>query len=140
MPVRLDTFTTTFDAFPSNIPTFSPATCRWGNISPAKCRWGKVDGMSSERIDRYPLAWIHLCSWNDSAFVSASLGVGVGHSEVDVFLPLIIRVYSSGLPRLIDPNHKLHVSGGLDPMLPLQGLHCWCYMIFQTEPELYPSI
>ncbi|GKD59874.1 hypothetical protein Tco_1297383, partial [Tanacetum coccineum] len=27
--------TTTFDAFPSNIPTFSPATCRWGNISPA---------------------------------------------------------------------------------------------------------
>ncbi|GKF68488.1 hypothetical protein Tco_0198167, partial [Tanacetum coccineum] len=28
------TITTTFDAFPSNIPTFSPATCRWGNISP----------------------------------------------------------------------------------------------------------
>ncbi|GKC10668.1 hypothetical protein Tco_1007450 [Tanacetum coccineum] len=44
----LDTcYTTTFDAFPSNIPTFSPATCRWGNISPAKCRWRKVDGVSS---------------------------------------------------------------------------------------------
>ncbi|GKF76197.1 hypothetical protein Tco_0225641, partial [Tanacetum coccineum] len=39
--------TTTFDAFPSNIPTLSPATCRWGNLSPAKCRWGKVDGVSS---------------------------------------------------------------------------------------------
>ncbi|GJR65748.1 hypothetical protein Tco_0011813 [Tanacetum coccineum] len=39
--------TSTFDAFPSNIPTFSPATCRWGNISPAKCHWGKVDGVSS---------------------------------------------------------------------------------------------
>ncbi|GJX55185.1 retrotransposon protein, putative, ty1-copia subclass [Tanacetum coccineum] len=37
-------FTTTFDAFPSNIPTLSPATCGWGNISPAKCHWGKVDG------------------------------------------------------------------------------------------------
>ncbi|GJV57785.1 hypothetical protein Tco_1458790 [Tanacetum coccineum] len=36
--------TTTFDAFPSNIPTFSSATCRWGNISPAKCHWEKVDG------------------------------------------------------------------------------------------------
>ncbi|GKF07925.1 hypothetical protein Tco_0042149 [Tanacetum coccineum] len=46
--------TTTFDAFPSNIPTFSPATCRWGNISPAKCRWGKVDGELVPRCQYLP--------------------------------------------------------------------------------------